>query len=127
MQISLINSGDYSPSVPGNTNTQQRAPSPEASQVSSAAIVELPTKAVQAVGEAVSAGSLKQSVEKINQAVRMISSDLKFTVDEDTGIDVVKVVDVESKEVIRQIPSKEVIAIAKALDQLQGLLVRDKA
>jgi len=40
---------------------------------------------------------------------------------------VVKVVDLETKEVIRQIPSPEVLEIAKAVDQLQGLLIRQKA
>jgi flagellar protein FlaG len=127
MQITQINSGGYSPSVSGDTSTQQRAPSPEVSQASSAAVVELPTKAVQAVGDAVSAASVKQSVAKINETIASSGSGLRFTVDEDTGINVVKVMDVESKEVIRQIPTKEVIAIAKALDKLQGLLVRDKA
>jgi len=37
------------------------------------------------------------------------------------------VVDMATKDVIRQIPTPEVLAIAKALDKLQGLLVKDKA
>ena len=57
----------------------------------------------------------------------MMANNLQFTVDEDTGIDVVKVVDTDTKEVIRQFPSEEILAIAKAIDQLQGLLVKDKA
>ena len=39
----------------------------------------------------------------------------------------VKVVDQSTKEVIRQIPSEEMLAIAKALDSLKGLLVRQTA
>ena len=38
-----------------------------------------------------------------------------------------KVVDASTDEVIRQIPSEEIISIAKALDKLQGLLVEQKA
>ena len=58
--------------------------------------------------------------------MRQFDRNLQFTVDEDTGIDVVKVIDTETEEVIRQFPSEEVLAIARALDKLQGLLIRDK-
>ena len=50
-----------------------------------------------------------------------------ISLDDDTGITVVKVVDKNTKEVVRQIPSEEMLAIAKALDTVQGLLVRQKA
>lgn len=56
-----------------------------------------------------------------------MSSDLKFTVDESSGVSVVKVVDRATQELIRQIPSEEMLTIAKALDRLQGLLVRQQA
>lgn len=67
------------------------------------------------------------AVSKINKVIQVVDRNLEFTVDKDTDMTVVKVIDSESKEVIRQIPSEEVIQIAKALDKLQGLLVRDKA
>jgi flagellar protein FlaG len=37
------------------------------------------------------------------------------------------VVDTESGELIRQIPAQEIIEIAKALDKLQGMIIRQKA
>lgn len=70
---------------------------------------------------------VSEAVGKINEMIRVVDRNLEFTVDKDTDLTVVKVIDSESKEVIRQIPSEEVIQIAKALDKLQGLLVRDKA
>ncbi|MFC6521248.1 flagellar protein FlaG [Undibacterium arcticum] len=39
----------------------------------------------------------------------------------------VKVVDQRTQEVIRQMPSPEALEIAKALDKMQGLLIRQKA
>ena len=39
---------------------------------------------------------------------------------------VTKVIDVESGEVIRQMPSEEVVRFSKALGKLQGLLVSQK-
>jgi len=98
----------------------------EAAKVS-AAMVEMPSKAVAAVKEAVNPTSLKQATDQLNQAIKLMANNLQFTIDEETGIDVVKVVDTDIKEVIRQFPSEEILAIAKAIDQLQGLLVRDKA
>ncbi len=71
--------------------------------------------------------------EQLNQAVKQNPDDSKQTanshhiaIDEDIGVTVVKVIDTESKKIIRQIPSEEVMDIAKALDKLQGLLVKQK-
>jgi flagellar protein FlaG len=71
--------------------------------------------------------SVEESVEKLNATVATFNRSLQFSIDKDTKLNIVKVVDVNSKEVIRQIPSEEVISIAKAIDKLQGLLLSDKA
>lgn len=70
---------------------------------------------------------LKEATEKLNKFVQGYASELKFSVDEDSGIGLVKVIDTQSKEVIRQIPSEEVVAIAQSIEKLQGLLLRQKA
>jgi flagellar protein FlaG len=125
MQISQLN---VSPATPGYQTDVglQRQAKIEPARVS-VAPVELPTKAPERAGEVADANSIAQATDKINKTIRMLASNLSFTVDEETGMDVVKVVDMDTKEVIRQFPSEEVLAIAKALDQLQGLLVKDKA
>lgn len=71
--------------------------------------------------------AVRHATKKVNDLITGLSSDLKFTVDEDTGIDIVKVIDVKTKEVIRQVPAQEMLEIAKRLDELQGLLIREKA
>lgn len=68
-----------------------------------------------------------QAAKQVEKFVQSMSSDLKFTVDESSGVSVVKVVDRATQELIRQIPSEEMLTIAKALDRLQGLLVRQQA
>ena len=70
---------------------------------------------------------VKQSVDHMNRLMQSLNNDLRFSVDEDTGIQLVTVMDTQTHDIIRQIPSKEVVAIAKALDSLQGLLIRQKA
>lgn len=54
-------------------------------------------------------------------------SSLEFSVDADTNRIVVKVVDNETRELVRQIPMEEMLALAKAMNRLQGLLLRTKA
>jgi flagellar protein FlaG len=52
---------------------------------------------------------------------------LEFSIDDASGRTVVKVVDAETKELIRQIPSEEVLALARNLERIEGLLLRDTA
>lgn len=70
---------------------------------------------------------LEKAVEAVQKFTEPMASNLQFTIDEETGITVVKVVDTSTKEVIRQMPSEEMLQIAKALDRLQGILIKQKA
>lgn len=92
-------------------------------------IAEDQSQAVQAVTS--SSGSeedVQDAVDKLNEAIKtMASNGLEFSVDKDAKVVVVKVVDRQTEEVIRQIPSEEVLQIAKAMEKLKGLLVQDKA
>ena len=77
--------------------------------------------------ESVSREQLNQAIKATKDFVGPINSSLDFSVDEDTGSVGVKVIDKETKEVIRQFPSEEMLSIAKALDSIKGLLVKQKA
>ena len=125
MSVSPINANGFSPPVAADASTGNR-PAVAATQTL-AAPVELPGKAVQATASIPKAEQVKAAVEHINKFVQAFSNDVTFAVDEDTGIQVVKVVDTKTKDVIRQFPSEEILAIAKALDQLQGLIINQKA
>lgn len=90
----------------------------------------VPVELVHAVREpraVPSSEELKQAVQDANQAMQNLASDLEFSIDEDSERTVVKVVDRATGEVIRQIPSEEMLEIAKALDQAQGLLLSQTA
>lgn len=71
--------------------------------------------------------SVEEAVKRLSDFVAPTQSQISFSVDEESGVRVVKILDTESKEVIRQFPSEEAIEIARALDKLQGLLIKDKA
>ncbi len=92
-----------------------------------------PNAAEVAKSEDVSGGTpvdrqqLERALENIRRVVEPVAHNLQFTVDEDTGRTVVKVMDGATDQVIRQIPSEEILSIAKALDKLSGLLLEQKA
>lgn len=74
-----------------------------------------------------SLAQVTEAVHNINKSLEVLKQDLQFTVDRDSNRTVVKVVDQKTKEIIRQIPSEEAMEIAKALDTVKGLLIRQKA
>lgn len=53
------------------------------------------------------------AVRNLNDFVQNSRRELNFSVDDQTGRTVVKVIDHETKEVIRQIPAEEVLAVAR--------------
>lgn len=70
---------------------------------------------------------VKLAVKKIAEFVSARQSELSFSIDDVSGSQIVKIMDTQTKQVIRQFPSEEAVAIARALDKLQGLLIKDKA
>lgn len=103
----------------------QVSPVERAAPVRGGATADASSQQEQAVSQAPVA--LATAVEQINDFIQIARRDLVFSVDERTGQTVVSVVDAQTQEVIRQIPSEEVLAIAARLDEARGLLFEDKA
>ncbi|MDP1607055.1 MAG: flagellar protein FlaG [Rhodocyclaceae bacterium] len=71
---------------------------------------------------------VEQVVKALRQLVEtVVSNNLNFSIDDSTGKTVVRVTDGETGEMIRQIPSEEMLDIAASLDKMQGLLLRQEA
>ena len=73
------------------------------------------------------AAQVEQMVQEVRQVVAPVAQNLQFSIDKGSGRTIVKVVDAQTDEVLRQIPSEELLSISRALDKLQGLLVHKKA
>jgi flagellar protein FlaG len=95
--------------------------------VAAAAPVSAVAAAADTQAHAADPHAVKEAVAAANEAVKAIKCELSFNIDEDTGKTVVRVVDTTTGKLIRQMPSPEILEIAKALDRLQGLLVRNSA
>ena len=70
---------------------------------------------------------VRQAVVDINKAMQFMSRQLEFSVDTDSERTIVKVIDQQTREVIRQMPTKEALEIGKALEKAQGLLIKQTA
>jgi flagellar protein FlaG len=75
--------------------------------------------------------ALRNKVEELNQNAQSIRRSLRFDVDDNTGITVITVRDRDTDEVIRQIPSEELLELARYFAEAsenkgenKGLLLR---
>lgn len=123
MDISALGNG--ASNVQRTAGDKQPSPAPV-----NAAAKPAPMQTVDAVKRSAPAPSMdqvKQAVEDINKSMKSLSQGLEFSIDTDTKQNVVKVIDPQTQEVIRQMPTQEALDIAKALDQVLGKLIKAKA
>ncbi len=87
-------------------------------------------KAPAQKGAGVEAEKEQERVEKatqlLNEFLEHSSIAVRFSTERESGELVVKVVKAHSGELIRQIPSEVALKLSKALDTLQGLIIKDK-
>jgi flagellar protein FlaG len=107
--------------VAGNT----ARPSAEAAikPVSNAAHVAAFAQVERAPGRT----ELGNVVADLNKVAQANAQGVRFSVDEDTGRTVVKVVDTQTDTVLRQIPSVEALKLWRSIEKMQGVMLRDKA
>lgn len=124
MQSSLSGVQLTIPAVP-----ERSAPKPNQSLTETSARTSAPEAHQQApeAPQQTQLQDLAEAVKNVNEFVLPINNQLRFSMDEESDTMVVKVIDQTTKEVIRQIPSEEMLAIAKALDTMKGLLIQQKA
>lgn len=68
---------------------------------------------------------LSAAVRNINEYVQQVQRTLQFSIDDDTGTTVVKVLDSATDEVIRQFPPEEALALARHLQASQETQAQD--
>ncbi len=63
--------------------------------------------------------TLAAAIDHLNTNIQRLDRNLVFSLDKDSGDVVVKVVDSETHEVIRQIPNEDVLALARHIKQYE--------
>ncbi len=82
--------------LPGNTGNSEHG-------------VELP--------QAVNSEVLDKAIQQINENEQVVRHEIKFNIDEDSGKTVIKIMDLATNEVIRQIPNEEALVFARKLNE----------
>lgn len=113
MGIAAVSSWPVDVATTGNKTSGATARSTAGASTQRVPVIALPGTPSTPAPEQVT-----QAVRQLNDAFAKKTQDLVAFVerDEETGIDVVKVVEKGTDEVIRQFPSEEIIQIAKTMD-----------
>jgi flagellar protein FlaG len=69
---------------------------------------------------------LESVAQQLQDFMQSMNRSVHFQVDEDSGRDVIRVLDKQSGEVIKQYPSEEVLGLVSKLSQSAGLLVDEE-
>ena len=129
MSIAPVSGAGPSPvAAQGVSNNQ---PDPQLRAARQAAAVPDQPEVVKASAGAVAAEAdpkeVQQRVEELNAAMKQHASSILFSIDEESGRTIVKVVDTDTDTVLRQYPSKELLAISKQIDKFQGMFIKTQA
>lgn len=87
---------------------------------------ERPTASAEEVARP-SREAVEQAARHIESFVKSVGRSLDFSVDPTTGDNVLRVLNPDNGEVIRQLPSEETLRIARAIDYMQSMLVNQRA
>lgn len=79
-------------------------------------------------GQQLSLDNVKDILQKKMENVKLLfNREAKFEIDREADLIVVKIIDKESKELIRQIPPEEAVKLAKAMNEIEGIIFDQKA
>ncbi len=114
---------------PNAANAASSRQQPEPSISAKAAPVATANDTTNAVQQAdaveqapLSLEKLQDAVEKMNELMQGGKRSLNFSVDDSTEKVVIKVMDLDTEEIVRQIPSEETLKFAEHLEGMVGLI-----
>ena len=75
--------------------------------------------------------SSRELLKQVENHPQMVRRNLEFSIDEETGREVIRVIDSDTKEVIRQLPPEQILHIIAQIQELResmtpGVLLDDK-
>jgi flagellar protein FlaG len=119
------------PTLPKQAETKQQA----AREVSPAVVVLDTQQTATATSQSLEqqelerqqrAEALQDKVTELNDYMQNFNRSLQFTVDDSSGDTVVKVIDSDTDEVVRQIPSQALLDARNAAEKYRGILLEVK-
>ena len=131
-QVAALNSAPQpvvSGAMPSAGSVPERVSQPlrtDAEVVAKAASTEIKPSGVKAAAEP-AREVVAKAAEQIQSFVESMGRNLSFSVDSTTGYHIVRVTNPQTGEVVRQLPTEELIRIAQSFEKLNAALVHQKA
>ena len=130
--MSNIQSAQQGASVAVQPNISHQARAPQQSVKSDAQVVaQVAATEIKASGVNEAAQPTREVVAKaaaqLQEFVSSMGRNLNFSIDEATGYNVVRVVNPDTGELIRQLPSEELLKISRDFQRLNNVLVSQRA
>lgn len=109
----------------GEVTSSYQAPSQVKQNVDEQKNTTTPTAAsrIEVSETELSPEKLEKVVQQLQDFMGEMNRSLQFKVDEDSGRNVIKVIDKESGDLVKQYPSEEVLGIVAKLAEATGVLV----
>lgn len=70
---------------------------------------------------------IQKTAKQMESFVQSMGRELNFSIDKTTGYSIIRVVNPQTGEVIRQLPSEELLKIAEMFEQTNSALINQKA
>ena len=110
-----LESSRQRPRNPAETVSDSSAPSGNQSPVTGSVAVQPDLRTVERLAA------------ELGTALNRLEGDFSVSVDRDSGTMVVRITDQATGEVVRQIPSKELLEADRSMERIVGLIVDDQA
>ena len=128
MSVESIGSAPAAAVQQQSTTQNNEALTKTTTQLNPSPVREVPDTTAVEVDKSVYRDELDTAVTKLNDFMQNSPQrNLSFQVDEESKEMVVVVTDATTNEVIRQMPSKEALAVARQIESMLGLILNDKA
>lgn len=114
---------DFANTLPGSDRIRDSRSLPVSKEVGIAA--EGAMKDRESVSLLTDEKDMERMVDEVREMTRAFQRELDFRVEEELDRTVVQVRDRENDEVIRQIPSEEMLELARNMERIRGLLFNE--
>ena len=114
------------PNVSGEIRSPQQSVKSDAQVVSQVVSTEIKASGVNEAAQPTREVVAKAAAQ-LQEFVNSMGRNLNFSIDETTGYNVVRVVNPDTGELIRQLPSEELLKISRDFQRLNNVLVSQRA
>jgi flagellar protein FlaG len=106
---------------PGPVSVEPEQPEPAVAKVK----LQAPEKVDLGFSAKEMRENIQEAIDRLNQQLKANGRDLSFQMDEEINRPIITVRNIETGEVVRQIPSEEIIRMAHTLEEGKGLMFNE--